>query len=194
MCFHLFRQGRTRGFLIMAVIADPLCSLPSLCQRLSEQNVCMDEGVPFSLPCISVFMLSSVGQRLCICIPCETDAEYEHLHQNTAEPKWVDKWWIVFAILCAFLLELLLSRPQYHFFDSLILLWAKSKLVSLGTFMVVKEKKILAIFLCSCLLYEQLLLTPRMHKNEFLDIWWIPHKTCVIWMSFTYSTQTFWGQ
>lgn len=57
VCFHLFRQGRTRGFLIMAVIADPLCSLPSLCQRLSEQNVCIDEGVPFSLPCISVFVI-----------------------------------------------------------------------------------------------------------------------------------------
>jgi len=66
----------------MAVIADPLCSLPSLCQRLSEQNVCMDEGVHFSLPCISMFMLSSVEQRLYICTPSATDAEYEHLYQK----------------------------------------------------------------------------------------------------------------
>lgn len=55
--FHLFRQGRTRGFLVMAVIADPLCSLPSLCQRLGEQNVCMDEGERNHFLCLAFLCL-----------------------------------------------------------------------------------------------------------------------------------------
>lgn len=39
----------------MAVIADPLCSLPSLCQRLGEQNVCMD-GEQNNFLCGAAFM------------------------------------------------------------------------------------------------------------------------------------------
>ncbi len=91
--FHLFRQGRTRGFLIMAVIADPLCSLPSLCQRLGEQNVCMDEGEQNHFLCGAAFMhLYPMWNGCWVCA------------QNR-----VYKWWIV---ECAMLLELSLSRSQ----------------------------------------------------------------------------------